>query len=209
MSATPEVAAPARPHRIVPGWVVGVAVLVTLALLVLGVWRLGGLEERTDLFRQVPPGTVVATGPYEFTFTEVTAQRQKDYTDQQVWQLTAIGTGRTTGDEAMAPSLSGGNELFVSADPKTREAHEVKAQLFGPGASYDTGDAFTPGLPPVEFRVQFSYGPTYQPGETLRFVVWDLEYRDPSLLGSEERLWRNAKTGTRMDLPVRVVPPRT
>ena len=55
------------------------SILLVLVLLVVAIWGFGGFKQRTDLFRTTPPGTLFTTGPYEFRFTEATAQHKRSY----------------------------------------------------------------------------------------------------------------------------------
>jgi hypothetical protein len=64
----------------------------------------GGFERRTDLLKTVPPGALITTGPYEFRFTEATAQHKKDFDGSLYWEVVMIGEGRTTGNESISPS---------------------------------------------------------------------------------------------------------
>ncbi len=198
-------APPTGPHRRrVPrpdAW--GVLALALVALVGLtGV--LGGFGRRSDLLRPTPVGTVVATGPYELRFTHATAQQRTTYDDRVVWRVTAVGEGRTTGDVTIAPDL-GDDGMFVARDPASGEVRTPESQSFRP-AGFVSSSAFTPGLPLQPFRVELEFPGTYNADRTLTFVVFDLEFRDSSLLGDQEPQWRNADAGSRFELPVQVLP---
>jgi hypothetical protein len=183
--------------------------VVVLALaLVLGlVWAAGGFEERTDLRIDTRPGQLIATGPYEFSFTRATAQRMNRFGSEWVVQVLVHGTGRTTGDEAITPSTL--NPMFAAADERSREAHDMEGQRFGSGATYgSTGSSFTPGLAPVDYTVTFEFSDTYRPGAELTFAVFELEYTDTSLLGTGEKTWNNADRRYVLRLPVTRLPDR-
>ena len=63
---------------------------------------LGGFERRTDLLRKSQPGTLITTGPYEFRFTEATAQAKTDTAGAiTAWEIIMIGEARTTGDTSI------------------------------------------------------------------------------------------------------------
>jgi hypothetical protein len=69
------------------------SIFVVLVLLVVAVWGFGGLKRRTDSLRTVPVGTLFTTGPYEFRFTEATAQHKKNYDDTFYWEVVMVGEG--------------------------------------------------------------------------------------------------------------------
>ncbi|SDT42657.1 hypothetical protein SAMN04488543_4324 [Friedmanniella luteola] len=207
---SPRWSAPSTPVRgrpLPPGAAWGLVAAALAGLLVL-TWALGGFERRTDLLRATPVGTLVSTGPYELRFTGATAQQRTTYDDRVVWRVTAVGEGRTTGDVTIAPDHSGDDGMFVAKDVASGEVRTPETQSFRPGG-FVSSEAFTPGLPLQPFRVEFEFPRTYQPGDTLSFVVFDLEFRDSSLLGDQEPQWRNADAGSRFELPVEVLPPAT
>lgn len=194
---------PQRPR--VSGWVVVTAIVVAAVLSVVAVWGLGGFQRRQDLLIRTPPGAVINTGPYEFTFANATAQHVKDFGGETYWQVSVIGTGRTTGTMSITPNYAD-NGMFVSRDPKSPEVQVPTGQRFGDSRSFSDGAAFTPGLPAKRFQVDFKYGNGYQPSETIRFLVFQLEYRDNSLLADGDKSWSNALHAYQMYLPVTVLP---
>ena len=62
------------------------SLVVAFALLIGLTWLAGGFDQRTDLRTVVAPGTTIATGPYEFTFTAGTVQRTKTLRDAEVYR---------------------------------------------------------------------------------------------------------------------------
>lgn len=193
----------ARRHRLIYALVAaGVAVLLAL------VWGLGGFEKRADLLQPTAPGTLIATGPYEFTFTEVTAQQKTDLDSSRYWELSALGTGRTTGDETIAPSYTD-TGTFVSKDIRSREVEVPSGLRYGGRRNHFAGDQFTPGLAPVPFEVQFKYRGSYVPDRTLVFVVFRLKFSDTSLIGGQDKVWSSTPKGFDYRLPVRVLPADT
>jgi hypothetical protein len=199
----PTAAGKGRAH---PG-VVLLAVLLVLVLLVVLVWRLGGFEDRDDVLRDVAVGSPIETGPYRLRFTGATARQETDYKNTVTWKVTAIGEGLTTGTESIAPSLLG-NGMFVAQDPASREVQDAETQTFRKGSA-SIGGTFTPGLPLQPFSVGFAFSNGYRPGATVTFVVYDLEFRDTSLLGDQDEQWTNATHASRLQLPLRVLPPAT
>lgn len=180
-----------------------IAAAVVLAVGV--VWAVGGFEKRRDLLTEIAPGTTITTGPYTFSFSEITAQRTTDYADRVVWELIALGTGASTDTETGAPDYDDSGS-FVSRDVASGEVQVPKSIGFG---DETTRTDFTPGLPPVPFTVTFAYPEAYQPQPTLQFVVFDLEQYDNALLGEGEEEWHSTGQGYSMNLPVRVLPERT
>ena len=83
----------------IPAGVFYGCILLVLVLLVVAVWGFGGFKRRTDLLKTMPPGALITSGPYEFRFTEATAQRKKKYDGTFSWEIVMIGEGRTTGTE--------------------------------------------------------------------------------------------------------------
>jgi hypothetical protein len=73
-------------------------------------------KKRTDLLRTTPPGTLFTTGPYEFRFTDATAQRRKDFDGTPFWRVVMIGEGRTTGKESISPGYLPNSGMFISRD---------------------------------------------------------------------------------------------
>lgn len=190
-----------RRHALVYGLVaLGLAGVVGL------VWGLGGFDKRTDLLQPTAPGTLISTGPYEFTFSEVTAQQQTDLDNSRYWELTAVGTGRTTGDVSIAPDY-GSSGTFVSRDVRSREIEEPSRLLFGGRRRNVDGALFTPGLAPIRFEVQFKYAGSYVPEPTLAFAVFRLQFSDTSLIGGQDKEWARTPYGFVYQLPVRVLAP--
>jgi len=208
-SWTPPTGAPADPVRAGRrSWFISSAVVLGVVAVLVAVWALGGFERRTDLLQVTAPGTMITTGPYEFTFTQVTAQRKKDFDDAVYWQLSAVGTGRTTGDITIAPSYDD-TGTFVSKDTRSGETAVPSGVRYGAGESFTDGSQFTPGLPPIPIRVEFKYQETYVPDDVLRFVVFELEFTDNSLFGGQDKTWNKTNHGFDYHLPVRVLPDAT
>lgn len=199
--------APSRRRSLPPGAAWGLVAGALVALVTL-TWALGGFERRTDLIRTRPVGSLVSTGPYELRFGNATAQQRTTYDDRVVWRVTAVGEGRTTGDVTIAPDYLGDDGMFVAKDAASGVVSTPESQSFRTGG-FVNGAAFTPGLPLQPFRVQFEFPRTYQPGATVSFVVFDLEFRDSSLLGDQDPQWRNADEASRFELPVDVLAPAT
>ena len=57
-------------------------------------------------------------------------------------EVKVVGTGRTTGEEAVAPSYL--NSMFVAKDDVSGEIQEASSQRFGNEAYVDNGSYFTP-----------------------------------------------------------------
>jgi hypothetical protein len=196
----------AKPARIPPAVAYGIIALA-LVLVFITIWGLGGLKTRTDTRRPVSAGTLVSTGPYEFTFTEVTAQRNTDFDKSVYWKLTALGTGRTTGSITIAPDTSDNDTMFVSKDDASQQIETPSSAHFGADGSQSS--AFTPGLAAIAYSVTFKYPESYRPGPMLRFSVSDLDFYDNSLLGDGEKAWHNSQYSYLYQLPVRVLPDAT
>lgn len=207
-TVNPQWEPPTAAGRSVNPAVVLLAVLLVLVLLLGVVWRLGGFERRTDVVADAPVGTVLDAGPYQLRFTGATAQQRTDYQNKVLWRVTAVGEGLTTGQETIAPEFSGDDSMFVAKDPARGEVQTPQSQTFRPGSS-TFGGAFTPGLPFQPFSVSFDFSAGYRPGETVVFVVYDLDFRDTSLLGNQDPVWTNSSHAFRLRLPVRVLPPVT
>ena len=206
----PSWSAPTTPprRRALPPGAAWALVAAALAALVVLTWVLGGFERRTDLLRPTAVGTLVTTGPYELRFTRASVQQRTTYDDRVLWRVTAVGEGRTTGDVTIAPDHLGDGGMFVAKDTASGEVLTPESQTFRPGG-FVSSSAFTPGLPLQPFTVSFDFPRTYRPGPTITFVVFDLEFRDNSLLGDQEAQWRNADEASRFELPVEVLPPAT
>ena len=98
--------APARiARKPIPAAALFGCILIALALLVGWDARTGGFKKRTDLLKTTPPGTLITSGPYEFRFTEATAQHKKDFGGAPYWEVVIIGEGRTTGTESSSPQV--------------------------------------------------------------------------------------------------------
>jgi hypothetical protein len=182
------------------------SILLALVLLIVGIWAFGGFERRTDIFKTTPPGTLFTTGPYEFRFTEATAQRKKKFDDTVYWELVMVGEGRTTGNESIAPNYLGNSGMFVSKDEVSGEIALPEVHRLGETTSFDR-HRFTPGLALIRYSVIFNFKDTYQPGPTIRFAVFDLVY-GKHYLASKEEGWPNSTYARLFYLPVRVLPPQ-
>lgn len=186
----------------------GIVVLV-LAVLIGGVWALGGFKARTDYRIVVQPGQMIESGPYEFTFTHATAQQVKGFDDELSWHVVAHGTVRLNGDESMSPRTGGGG-MFLAKDPNTVETEVSDSAEIGPAGSSETASVLTPGLPPVPYRVEFSFSEYYEPADRIQFGVAKLEYGDAVILQTGEKAWNPTEHVFIYDnLPLKVLPPET
>ena len=167
------------------------------------IWGFGGFKKRTDLLKTVPPGTLFTTGPYEFRFTEATAQHKKNFDGTLFWQVVMIGEGRTTGNESISPSYMPNSGMFISKDDATQQISPPDSVRMGEAGS--DRHHFTPGLPLSPYSVVFKYDDRYSPGHEIRFVVWDVVY-GKHYLASDEEGWHNGTYGYQLHLPVRVLP---
>ena len=185
-------------------WMMAGSLVLAFGLLIGLTWMAGGFDQRNDLRTVVAPGTTIATGPYEFTFTAGTAQKTKGLRDIEVYRIVLSGTGRVTGDEAMSPDSL--NWMFVAKDPRSPAYQEPDSQQFGieefRGSS--GGSFFTPGLPAVPYRLTFEFPvEEYDVGATIQLAVWILEYRDVSLLQTGDYRWAPSERLYRYELPLR------
>jgi hypothetical protein len=205
-SAAPDSPSPtaASNRTTIPAPVLYGSIALILALLVVAIWGFGGFKKRTDLLKPTPPGTLITTGPYEFRFTEATAQRKKKYDSTFSWQIVMIGEGRTIGTESSSPKYFGDDGMFVSKDDLTQQVASPDSVRMGEGSNYERGQ-FTPGLPLSPYAVVFTYPDTYQPGPTIRFGVAELVY-GTHYLASDEKSWHNGTYIYLVHLPVRVLP---
>jgi hypothetical protein len=193
----------APPRKTIPATALYGCILLALVLLVVAIWGFGGFKKRTDLLRTTPPGTLITTGPYEFRFTEATAQHKKNYDGTLYWEVVMIGEGRTTGTESISPNFTGNGTIFASKDDLSQEISVPESVRMGEGHGFDR-HRFTPGLPLSPYSVVFKYKDTYRPGPTIRFAVSDLVY-GKHYLASEEKDWHNGVHGHQFYLPVRVL----
>jgi hypothetical protein len=205
----PTWAAPSEPplttgRKAIPASLLYGCILLALVLAVVAVWGFGGFKKRTDLFKTTPPGTLFTTGPYEFRFTEATAQHKKDFGAATYWEVVAIGEGRTTGKESIAPNFTGDSTMFASKDDVSQEVELPQSLLMGGGNGFNR-QRFTPGLPLTRFSVVFKYQDTYRSGRTFRFAVFDQVY-GKHLIASEEEVWHNGTYARQFYLPLRVLP---
>jgi hypothetical protein len=177
--------------------------VAALALVVGLVWAAGGFEYRDDLQADVAPGATFETGPYVLSFAAATIQKTENYRDEQVWSLVVSGTGRTSAEESMSPDYT---DLFVAKDVPSGAYREAEGQEYGPeevrGAS--GGSHFTPGLAPIPYRVTFEFPVSdFEPGTSILFVAWELEWRDTSLLQVGDFRWARTSHYFRLELPLR------
>ncbi len=200
-----QVAQPVAPER--RRRLIGIVVTVLIAALLATVWRLGGFREEQRAFAQVAPGTPIATGPFELVFTEATAQHllPTDYRKGS-WEVTVIGTGRTTGDDTISPQDSGSSSMLVARAGADQVAYPDD-QKFGAGRG-----GFTPGLPMVRYTATFQFADGFRPGDTLRLAVIDQVFSNRALIKTEDSTdeeWHNGRDGWRLDLPLRELAPKT
>jgi hypothetical protein len=187
---------------------VTVGVLLLIVALLATVWRLGGFEKKQRSYEVVSAGTLISPGAYELSFTKATAQHllKTDYR-QGSWEVKVIGTGRTTGDETIAPDTSGfDNGMFLARNPTSGQVQPANDATFGEGSRA----GLTPGLPPVAVVLTFSFSDSFPAGPRLIFAVADQVYSNNELIQSDqnnEKTWHNADTGWRMELPLSQLPP--
>ncbi|GAB3746029.1 hypothetical protein [Microlunatus parietis] len=189
-------------QRRLPGPVRALIVVLVVAVLVGGVWALGGFKVRTDTDERVQPGQTIETGPYELAFSEATAQKHIDDDGTATWYVTVLGTARTTGDEALSPR----NTMFVAKDPETVEQPDAGDAEIGTGDTGTHPANLTPGLPPVPYRVMFMFSEHYRPTDKILFAVYRLEEGNALLLDTGEKSWNNTRYVFRYDLPLTVLP---
>lgn len=168
-------------------WIWFASILAALVVLVGLVWLAGGFEQRTDVRTTITPGTTITTGPYAFTFDSATVQKKKDYDDALLWEVVVIGSGRVTGDEAMGPSSLNG--FFAAQEPVSGQVVEPKDQQYGPPGRATGGSFFTPGLAPIPYRLVFHFPADIDQPRSVELAVWDLQYRDTTLLKTGELSW--------------------
>jgi hypothetical protein len=77
----------AAPRKTISATALYGCILLALVLLVVAIWGFGGFKKRTDLLKTTPPGTLITSGPYEFRFTEATAQHKKDFAAPRTGRL--------------------------------------------------------------------------------------------------------------------------
>lgn len=195
-----------EPRRGVPGGVKGLLVVLALVLVIVGIWALGGFKVRTDVRTPVAAGTLVKTGPYEFTFDDATVQQKKDYDDSIHWELIVRGSGRTTGDESISPSW-GSNGMFIAKDPNTVERPTLESDTIGVGESFSGASDFTPGLAPVPYQLKFTFSEHFKPSDHVQFAVFELEFSNNHILDTDEKTWNNTRDAFVYELPVTVLPP--
>ncbi len=194
------------PRRSVPSGLAYGGMGLCLVLVIAAVWGLGGFERRTDLLRNVAPGTLITTGPYEFRFTEATAQAKTDSAGAiTAWDVTMIGEARTTGDTSISPDTLGTDGMLISKDDASGEIAEPDSTDYGHDDSYDRNQ-LTPGLPLIAYTVTFEYAKSYQPQSTIRLAIAELIYTT-RYLASDEEGWKNGTYSFQYHLPVRVLPP--
>jgi hypothetical protein len=193
-----------RERQTIPAPLLYGSIVLVLVLLVVAIWGFGGFKKRTDILKTVPPGTLFTTGPYEFRFTEATAQHKKNFDGTLFWQVVMIGEGRTTGNESISPSYMPNSGMFISKDDGTQQISPPDSVRMGEAGS--DRHHFTPGLPLSPYSVVFKYDDRYRPGHEIRFVVWDVVY-GKHYLASDEEGWHNGTYGYQLHLPVRVLPP--
>ena len=187
---------------------VTVGVLLLIAALLVTVWRLGGFEKNQRSYQVVNAGTLVSAGPYELSFTKATAQHllKTDYRKGS-WEVKVIGTGRTTGNETIAPDTSGFDHgMFLARNPTSDEVQTANDATYGEGSRA----GFTPGLPPVAVVLTFTFSDSFPAGQRLIFAVADQVYSNNALIQTSqnnEKTWHNADTGWRMELPLSQLPP--
>jgi len=189
-----------RPQRTWP-WLV--SIVVALAAVVGLLWAAGGFEYRDDLETDVAPGATFTTGPYVFSFGGATIQKRENYKDEQIWSLVVSGTGRTTAEESMSPDYT---DLFVAKDVPSGAYREAEGQEYGreDQRAASGGAHFTPGLPAIPYRVTFEFPASdFEPGTSIAFVAWDLEWRDTSLLQVGDFRWAPTSHYSRLELPLR------
>ena len=150
-------------RRPIPAPAVYGAVALAAVLLVVTIWGFGGFERRTDALIDTAVGTPVITGPYEFRFTEVTAQRTNQFDGTIAWELTAIGTGRNTGEISISPSATGEYGMFASKDDASGET----ARPTVTGSAPTTRTAGTPSPP------DWRRSPTRSSSSTARPIAPD------------------------------------
>jgi hypothetical protein len=205
----PPAGNPVRRPRI-PGSLIYGGVVLALVLVIAVLWGAGGFGQRTDLLRPVEPGAVFSTGPFELTFTEATAQQKLETDGVMKWEIVVIGRARNTGDVTMAPPHVGPDRIFAIKDPDS----DLRAEA----SNADIGDDpdslgihsrlhLTPNLPPTGYRLIFPLPAEFRPGPTIRLAVADLVY-EAKYLTNDEKAWNNDLHGSRIDLPLRVLPPK-
>lgn len=194
-----------KPVRHRPLWLTAGVPVVVLGLLVTLVWTAGGFEKRSNNNILVEPGTLIESGPFEFTFTGATAQKNRD----EGWTVRVIGSGRTTGESTERPK-TGESGAFVARDPKSREIQVPLTPEIGEKVTIESRPVtnhFTPGLPMVPITLELEFTDAYEPTANLMFLVLQQEFVDNTLTKTGEQTWNIVNSGSVMDLPVTLLPP--
>ncbi len=186
--------------RLRRGRLVTAVVAAVLAVVVGIVALLGGFRARTDLFRRVAPGSVIAAGPYEVTLATATSQH---HTSDDTWTVVVSGTARTTGTTSIAPGTGDAGFVYArdAAGGKTQATYSV--ELGADPTAYPQPDNLTPGLPPAPWSVTFRF--PSPPGDSVLVAVFDQEYTTPYLFDDEEG-WRPTNQASTMTLPLQPLP---
>ncbi len=173
--------------------------LALVGFLVL-VWALGGFGFRQDLTTVTAPGAAIATGPYEFSFTEATVQHRRS---DDHYRVVVSGQGRTTGDSSIRPAT--GDSGFLAARGETsREVQPATSVTLGsPDYSSLQLRLFTPGLGAAPVYVGFEFAA--DPGDRIRMVVFGQKFTTPYVL-SDERGWQRTRDSHAVVLRLRVLP---
>ncbi|QDP94768.1 hypothetical protein FOE78_01515 [Microlunatus elymi] len=192
-----------RPKRRVLG--VGIPVLVVVLVFAL-VWALGGFDYRDDKITDVAVGKTFANGPYDFTFTQATVQRQKQYDDKVINKVLINGTVRNTWTEAVSPQ----ERWFLAVNRHGTPVEATYSHILRKGDVPDGPSMITPGLPPVAYQIEFEFDKTMNPGKTITLGVGKLTYGNNSAFSSSDEETWDADSGDlyRIRIPLKVLPPK-
>ena len=122
-----------------------------------------------------------------------------------------IGQARTTGDETIAPNYFGDDGMFAARRLASGEIVRAKSAAIGDDDELRQQSTDSPGPGPAADRVpadlragaQLPAG-AHHPARRRR--IWSTS--DAHLI-SDEKGWNNGTYASRLDLPVRVLPPET
>lgn len=197
-----------RSRRLLP-WLIGA---VVIALIIGSVAAVGGFKERNYRVN-VQPNEAIDVGPATLWIDH--AILQLDSLSKSKWNVRVqmkcqlnetnsltgggVSYALTNHDAVQIGDMSTG-ELIRGERPYLR---------IGPIGKNDSmaKNDLSPGLPPQPCQMHYEMPADYQPTDSLRMVIYQLEYRESSYVSSttfQDKSWLPGPNYYRLDIPTKI-----
>lgn len=201
-------AAMTRVRRVLP-WLIGVLVV---GLVIGGIAAVGGFKPRNYRI-DVQPNVPIDVGPATLWIERAVVQR--DSLNKEKWSVRVQMKCQLNVDD----SLTGGGITYALTNHDAVQIGDMSTGTLikgerpylrigptGQNAALGKND-LSPGLPAQPCQFHFEMPTGYEPKDSLRMILFELEYRSSSYVSSttfEDRTWLPGANFYRLDVPTEI-----